>query len=41
VATLNFQAPVGTGSRVPMGFVILGLALVGILGALISYLRGR
>jgi hypothetical protein len=41
VTTLNFQTPAGTGSRVPMGFVILGLALVGILGALISYLRGR
>jgi hypothetical protein len=41
VATLNFQTPAGTGSRMPMGFVILGLALVGILGGLISYLRGR
>ncbi len=41
VATLNFQTPAGTGSHVPMGFVILGMALVGILGALISYLRGR
>ena len=41
IATLNFQTPAGTGSRVAMGFVIFGLALVGILGALISYLRGR
>jgi hypothetical protein len=41
LATLDFETAAGTGSRVPMGFVILGLALVGILGAVISYLRGR
>jgi hypothetical protein len=41
VATLNFEPAAGTGSRVPMGFVILGLALIGILGAVISFLRGR
>jgi len=41
VATLNFEPATGSGSRVPMGFVILGLALVGILGAVISFLRGR
>jgi uncharacterized protein YraI len=41
VATLSFQTSTATGSRVPMGFVIFGLALAGILGALISYLRGR
>ncbi|HEY5270453.1 MAG TPA: SH3 domain-containing protein [Anaerolineales bacterium] len=41
LATLNFEPSAGTGSGVPMGFVILGLALVGILGAVISFLRGR
>jgi hypothetical protein len=41
VATLNFAPVAGTGSRMPMGFVILGLALIGILGAVISFLRGR
>jgi hypothetical protein len=41
LATLNFESATRTGSRVPMGFVILGLAVVGILGAVISFLRGR
>lgn len=41
LATLNFGPGDVAGSRVPMGFVILGLALVGILGAVISFLRGR
>jgi hypothetical protein len=41
LATLNFVAAAGTGSRIPMGFVVLILALIGILGALISFLRGR
>jgi hypothetical protein len=40
-ATLSFEPVNGSGSRMPMGFVILGLALVGILGAVISFLRGR
>ena len=41
ITTLNFEPTAGTGSHIPMGFVILGLALIGILGALISFLRGR
>lgn len=41
LATLNFGPADVAGSRVPMGFVILGLALVGILGAVFSFLRGR
>jgi hypothetical protein len=41
LATLNFEPAVGSGARIPMGFIILGLALVGILGAVISFLRGR
>jgi len=39
--TLNFASAATTGSRIPMGFVILALALVGFLGAVISLLRGR
>jgi hypothetical protein len=38
---LNFTSEAGTGSSIPMGFVILGLGLIGILGATISLLRGR
>jgi hypothetical protein len=41
LATLNFEPLAASGPGIPMGFVILGLALVGILGAVISYLRGR
>ncbi len=41
LATLNFESTAGSRSGIPMGFVILGLALVGILGAIISFLRGR
>jgi hypothetical protein len=41
IATLNFVSAAGAGSRIPMGFVILGLAVIGILGAIISFLRGR
>ncbi len=41
LATLNFETATSANSRVPMGFVILGLALVGILGAIISFVRGR
>jgi hypothetical protein len=41
LATLYFVSTSGSRTGIPMGFVILGLALVGILGAIISYLRGR
>jgi hypothetical protein len=41
LATLNFETTAGSRSGIPMGFIILGLALVGILGAVISFLRGR
>ncbi len=41
MATLNFEPSTTSGPSIPMGFVILGLALVGILGAVISFLRGR
>lgn len=39
--TLAADAPVTSSSRLPMGFVIFGLGVVGIFGALISLLRGR
>jgi hypothetical protein len=39
--TLNFELPADSGSHIPMGFVILGLAIIGILGAVISFLRGK
>ncbi len=41
LATLSFPVEAGTGPRIPMGFVVLGLALLGILGAVISFVRGR
>jgi hypothetical protein len=41
LATLNFEPATGKGPHIPMGFVILGLAVIGILGAVISFLRGR
>jgi len=40
-ATLDFSTSTATRSKFPMGFVILGLAVVGILGAAISFIRGR
>jgi len=36
----TFVEQTGTGSKVPFGLIILGLALIGILGAVISFLRG-
>jgi hypothetical protein len=36
----TFAADTGSVSKIPFGFVILGLALIGILGAIISFLRG-
>ncbi|MFH2104393.1 MAG: SH3 domain-containing protein [Chloroflexota bacterium] len=37
----TFTAAAGTGSGVPMGLIILGLAFIGLFGAFISFLRGR
>jgi hypothetical protein len=36
----TFTTGAGTLSKIPFGFVILGLALIGVLGAVISFLRG-
>ena len=41
LATLHFGTTSESGSSFPMGLVILGLAVIGILGAIISFLRGR
>lgn len=41
LATINFGSETSSTSRIPRGFIILGLALIGILGSLISFLRGR
>jgi hypothetical protein len=37
----TFDPTLGSAQGIPLGFVILGLALVGVLGATISFLRGR
>jgi hypothetical protein len=37
---VTFAPEAGGTPRIPYGFIILGLALIGILGALISFLRG-
>ena len=39
--TLPPDSSQGAASRVPMGLIIAGLAVVGMFGALISFLRGR
>jgi hypothetical protein len=37
----TFTSTTGTGPRLPIGLAILILALIGVLGAVISFLRGR
>lgn len=39
--TFPIDAPIATQGRVPMGLVIVGMAMVGIIGTLLSLLRGR
>ena len=39
--TIPVDAPISTTTRVPMGLVIIGMAVVGLFGTLISFLRGR
>ena len=36
----TFTPDIATGSRVPFGLLILGLVLIGVLGAVVSFLRG-
>jgi hypothetical protein len=37
----TFSGAGSASSRLPIGFIIVGLAVVGIFGAVISFLRGR
>ncbi len=39
--TFQADSPALSPSRVPMGFVIIGMTVVGLFGTLISFLRGR
>lgn len=39
--TFPSEEPTLTTSRVPMGLIIIGMAVVGLFGMLISFLRGR
>jgi hypothetical protein len=39
--TYQVNAPIATSGRLPVGFVIIGMAVVGLFGVLISFLRGR
>jgi hypothetical protein len=39
--TLPVDEPITVSGRVPMGLVIIGMAVVGIIGTFISLLRGR
>lgn len=41
VATFVAPTPAASAAGVPMGLIIISLAVVGIFGALISFLRGR
>jgi hypothetical protein len=40
-STLPADAPIASQGRVPMGLVIIGLALIGLFGTLLSFLRAR
>jgi len=41
IPTYSDVSAMGAPSRVPMGLVIIGMAAIGLLGTLISFLRGR
>jgi hypothetical protein len=41
IPTFPSEDPATTTSRVPMGLIIIGMAVVGLFGMLISFLRGR
>jgi len=41
IPTIPVDAPIATSGKVPMGFIIIGMAAVGMFGALISFLGGR
>jgi hypothetical protein len=39
--TFPVDAPIATQGRLPMGLIIIGMAIIGLFGTLISFLRGR
>ena len=41
IPTFPAQSPASVSGRIPMGLVIIGMAVIGIFGTLISFLRGR
>jgi hypothetical protein len=41
VPTFPAESSTGVSSRVPMGLVIIGMAVIGLFGTLISFIRGR
>lgn len=41
IPTYTSDSPQTTSGRVPVGFIIIGLGVLGIFGLLISFLRGR
>jgi hypothetical protein len=41
IPTFALAEPAGANSGVPMGMLIIGLGVVGIFGAIVSFLRGR
>lgn len=41
IPTFSTGSTGGAASRLPMGFVIIGMAVLGVFGLLISFLRGR
>lgn len=41
IPTYEVNAPIATSGRLPVGFIIIGMAAVGFFGVLVSLLRGR
>lgn len=41
IPTFTASSAAGVSDRLPMGFVIIGMAVLGVFGLLISFLRGR
>lgn len=41
IPTFEVQAPASATSGIPMGIVVIGMAVLGVFGILISFLRGR
>jgi len=39
--TFPVDAPIATQGKIPMGLIIIGMAMIGIFGTLLSLLRGR